>query len=96
MWLGQPASLSSGVDGNMLFSDMDVFEMGASAIKDLMLGISITIKKLPALGFQLIVETSPNPLNKSSVLSQGNCLYFYCVHLPIQLVSYCFTTTGIT
>ena len=48
MWVGQPASLSSGVDGNVRFSDMDVFEMGASAIKDLMLGIRITIKKLPA------------------------------------------------
>ena len=48
MWVGQPASLSSGVDGNVRFSDIDVFEMGASAIKDLMLGIRITIKKLPA------------------------------------------------
>ena len=33
MLVGQPGSLSSGVDGNVLFSDMDVFEMGASAIK---------------------------------------------------------------
>lgn len=41
---GAACLFSSGVDGNVLFSDMDVFEMGASAIKDLMLGISITIK----------------------------------------------------
>jgi len=46
IWMGQPGSLSSGVDGSVLFSDMDVFEMDASAIKDLMLGINITIKKL--------------------------------------------------
>lgn len=46
MLVGQPGSLSSGVGGNVLFSDMDVFEMGASAIKNLMLGINITVKKL--------------------------------------------------